>query len=325
MLRRIDPMVRLLVAAMLLAALLPVSGAAVGIAQLVANAAVFVLFLLNGLRLPRAEVLAGLGNHRLLIPLVLWSYGAMALAGWALWQAGAGLLPPLLGLGFLFLGVLPSTVQSATAYSSLAGGNVASSVVAAALLNLLGVFVTAPLFSLLAGSAQLGFDAIENTGAALLKVVAILLVPFALGQLLQRWLGGWIVAHRPLVTVMDRSSIAIAVYVAFSGAVAGGIASRIDAAGWAGLLVAVALLLVFAHGGAWLLGKALRLPRGDRIAMLFAGGQKSIAMGAPLATVLFAPEVAGIVLLPILTYHLLQLVLAAPLAEKLNKSQPRSP
>ena len=325
MLRRIDPMVRLLVAAMLLAALLPVSGAAVGIAQLVANAAVFVLFLLNGLRLPRAEVLAGLGNHRLLIPLVLWSYGAMALAGWALWQAGAGLLPPLLGLGFLFLGVLPSTVQSATAYSSLAGGNVASSVVAAALLNLLGVFVTAPLFSLLAGSAQPGFDAIENTGVALLKVVAILLVPFALGQLLQRWLGGWIVAHRPLVTVMDRSSIAIAVYVAFSGAVAGGIASRIDAAGWAGLLVAVALLLVFAHGGAWLLGKALRLPRGDRIAMLFAGGQKSIAMGAPLATVLFAPEVAGIVLLPILTYHLLQLVLAAPLAEKLNKSQPRSP
>ena len=326
MLRRIDPMVRLLVAAMLLAALLPVSGAAVGIAQLVANAAVFVLFLLNGLRLPRAEVLAGLGNHRLLIPLVLWSYGAMALAGWALWQAGAlspggvGLLPPLLGLGFLFLGVLPSTVQSATAYSSLAGGNVASSVVAAALLNLLGVFVTAPLFSLLAGSAQAGFD-----GAALLKVVAILLVPFVLGQLLQRWLGGWIVAHRPLVTVMDRSSIAIAVYVAFSGAVAGGIASRIDAAGWAGLLVAVALLLVFAHGGAWLLGKALRLPRGDRIAMLFAGGQKSIAMGAPLATVLFAPEVAGIVLLPILTYHLLQLVLAAPLAEKLNKSQPRSP
>ena len=329
---RIDPMVRLLVAAMVLAVLLPVSGVAREVAQFVANAAVFVLFLLNGLRLPRAEVLAGLGNHRLLIPLVLWSYGAMALAGWvvwqasALWQAGAflqeggGLLPPLLGLGFLFLGVLPSTVQSATAYCSLAGGNVASSVVAAALLNLLGVFLAAPLFSALAGSAQAGFD-----GATLLKVVAILLVPFVLGQLLQRWLGGWIAAHRPLVTAMDRSSIAIAVYVAFSGAVVGGIASRIDAAGWALLLVAVMLLLVFAHGGAWLLAKALRLPRGDRIAFLFAGGQKSIAMGAPLATVLFAPDAAGIVLLPILTYHLVQLVLAAPLAARLAQSQPRSP
>ena len=306
-------MVRLLVAAIVLAALLPVSGAAVGIAQFVSNGAVFVLFLLNGLRLPRREVLAGLGNHRLLIPLVLWSYGAMALAGWAVWQAGAGLMPPLLGLGFLFLGVLPSTVQSATAYSSLAGGNVASSVVAAALLNLLGVFIAAPLFSALAGSAQAGFDS-----SALLKVMAILLVPFVLGQLLQGWLGGWIARHRAAVTLMDRSSIAMAVYVAFSGAVAGGIGTRIDATDWAGLLVAVVLLLAFAHGGAWLLGKVLNLPRGDRIAMLFAGGQKSIAMGAPLATVLFAPDVAGIVLLPILTYHLLQLVLAAPLAARLR-------
>ena len=313
MLRRIDPMVRLLVAAMLFAALLPVSGVAREAAQFVANAAVFLLFLLNGLRLPRREVLAGLGNHRLLIPAVLWSYGAMTLAGWALWQAGAGWMPPLLGLGFLFLGVLPSTVQSATAYSSLAGGNVASSVVAAALLNLLGVFVTAPLFSALAGSAQAGFDS-----SALVKVVAILLAPFVLGQLLQRWLGGWVAEHRPLVALMDRGSIAIAVYVAFSGAVVGGVWTLIDPAGWAGLLVAVALLLAFAHGGAWLLGKALRLPRGDRIALLFAGGQKSIAMGAPLATVLFAPDVAGFVLLPILTYHLLQLVLAAPLAARLR-------
>lgn len=313
-------MVRLLLAAMLLAYALPVSGAAVGIAQFIANAAVFLLFLLNGLRLPRRAVLAGLGNHRLLIPLVLWSYGAMALAGWVVWQAGAGLLPPLLGLGFLFLGVLPSTVQSATAYTSLAGGNVASSVVAAALLNLLGVFLTAPLFSALAGSAQAGFD-----GSALLKVVVILLVPFVLGQVLQRWLGGWIASHRPLVTLLDRNSIAIAVYVAFSGAVAGGIFTRVDAAGWTALLAAIALLLLFAHGGAWALGGALRLSRGDRIAMLFAGGQKSIAMGAPLATVLFAPDVAGIVLLPILTYHLLQLVLAAPLAARLAKTRPANP
>ncbi len=313
-------MVRLLLAAMVLAVLLPVSGAAVPIAQFVANAAVFVLFFLNGLRLPRAEVLAGLGNHRLLIPLVLWSYGAMALAGWVVWQGGAGLMPPLLGLGFIFLGVLPSTVQSATAYSSLAGGNVASSVVAAALLNLLGVFISAPLFSLLAGAGKAGFDS-----ATLLKVVAILLVPFMMGQLLQRWLGGWVAAHRSLVTILDRNAIAIAVYVAVSGAIMGGVATRIESAAWAGLLAASGLLLVFAHGGAWLLAKALRLSHGDRIAFLFAGGQKSIAMGAPLATVLFAPDVAGIVLLPILTYHLLQLVLAAPLAARLAKTRPANP
>jgi len=191
--------VRLLALAIGLALVLPVHGAARDVAQFVANAAVFLLFFLNGLRLPRHEVSAGIGNHRLLWPLVLWCYGAMALAGWLVWQGGQGWMPPLLALGFLYLGCLPSTVQSATAYSSLAGGNVASSVVAAALLNLLGVFITAPLFSALAGSANAGFNP-----DGLIKVVGILLVPFILGQIAQGWLGGWVKDNRSLVTGMDR-------------------------------------------------------------------------------------------------------------------------
>jgi solute carrier family 10 (sodium/bile acid cotransporter), member 7 len=308
-------MVRLLIAAVLFALVLPVQGAWREAAQFVSNAAVFVLFLLNGLRLPRHEVRAGIGNHRLLWPLVLWCFGAMAGAGWLVWQVAGGWIPPLLALGFLYLGCLPSTVQSATAYSSLAGGNVASSVVAAALLNVLGVFVTAPLFSLLAGGQGGSFHT-----DGLVKVIAILLVPFALGQVLQGWLGGWIKEHRPLVTWMDRSSIAIAVYVAFSGAVAERFWLRIDLAGWGWLLGGTALLLIFAHAGAWALGGALRLDRANRISMLFAGAQKSIAMGAPLATVLFVPAVAGVVLLPILLYHLVQLVIAAPLAARLSRT-----
>ena len=78
------------------------------------------------------------------------------------------------------------------------------------------------------------------------------------------------------------------------------------------------MLLLFAHLGAWLLSGVLRLDRANRITMLFAGAQKSIAMGAPLAAVLFAPQAAGIVLLPILLYHLVQLVFAAPLAARLK-------
>ncbi len=186
-LSRIDPMVWLLVLAIALALALPVTGGARDLAQFVSNTAVFLLFFLNGLRLPRHEVVAGLGNHRLLWPLTLWCFGGMALAGWGLWQAGQGWMPPLIALGFLYLGCLPSTVQSATAYSALAGGNVASSVVAAALLNLLGVFVTAPLFSLLGGG---GGAALHSDG--LIKVVVILLLPFMLGQIVQGQLGGWV-------------------------------------------------------------------------------------------------------------------------------------
>lgn len=312
-----DPLVRLLVLAILLASLLPVSPEYRAAAQAVSNAAIFLLFLLNGLRLPREEVLRGMRHGRFLIPLALWCFGAMTIAGWMLSKAGAGLmLPPVVALGFLFLGALPSTVQSATAYSSLGGGNVAVSVVSAAFLNILGVFVSAPLFSLLAGSTAGTFDV-----GALERVMLILLLPFLIGQLAQARVGYLVREHRRLATWMDRSSIAIAVYVAFSGAVEQGLWRLVGPLDWLTLLLLVGLFLVVGFGGAWLLAGALRLARADRIAFLFAGGQKSIALGAPLASVLFPPAVAGLLLLPVLTYHLLQLVLSAPLASRLNRSR----
>ena len=320
MFARIDPLVRLLLLAIVLASVVPVTAEWRPLAQGVSNGAVFLLFLLNGLRLPRADVIRGIGHVRFLAPLVLWCFGAMALAGWGLSMALDNWLPPLVALGFLYLGTLPSTVQSATAYTSLAGGNVANSVVAAALLNILGVFLTAPLFSALAGSEGAPFDL-----AALQKVALILLLPFVLGQLVQNRFGHFVRDHRTLATWMDRTAIAIAVYVAFSGAVAEGLWDRVDAGEWGVLLAGVVGLLALAFAGAWLLGGVLALGRGERIAFLFSGAQKSIAMGAPLAAVLFPPGTAGLVLLPVLVYHLLQLVLSAPIASRLARLPDRVP
>ena len=308
-----DPLVRLLLLAILLATVLPVRGSAREIANFVSSAAVFLLFFLNGLRLPRHEVVAGLRNARLLVPAVLWVFGAMALAGLGLSHLLDNSVPPLLALGFLFLGCLPSTVQSATAYVSLAGGNVAASVVCAALNNILAVFVTAPLFTLLAGGGE---AAVDSSG--FVKVATILLLPFVLGQVAQRWAGGWVKEHRMLATWMDRTSIAIAVYVAFSGAVVAGLWTMLALHDWAYVLAAIGAYLAFGFGGAWLLGGALGLENRTRITLLFNGGQKSIAMGAPLASVMFPPAAAGMILVPILVYHLLQLVLSAPLANRVR-------
>jgi sodium/bile acid cotransporter 7 len=312
----IDPLVRLLVVAIVLASVAPVTGEGRVIARSVSDGAIFLLFLLNGLRLPRHEVRAGIGNWRFLLPLGLWCFVAMGAAGWLLWQAGMAMLPAQVALGLLFLGVLPSTVQSATAYSSLGGGNVATSVVAAAVINIAGVFVSAPLLALLANTAAAEVDL-----AGLERIALILILPFAIGQLAQGWAGGWVKGHRQLVTWFDRGSIAIAVYVAFSGAVEQGLWGLVTPLQWGALLVLVTLFLLLGFGGAWLLGGTLGLARPERISFLFAGAQKSIALGAPLASVLFPPAVAGLLLLPVLVYHLLQLVISAPLANRLN--QPR--
>jgi sodium/bile acid cotransporter 7 len=317
MLARIFPdrFVPLLLGTILLASLLPVRGAAVPVAEAISTAAIVLLFFLNGVRLPRDEVLHGVRNWRLQGAAFLFCFGAMALLGLAAQAALAPLLPATLALGFLFLGILPSTVQSATAASSMAGGNVAASVVAAALLNLSGVALSPLLFALLAGSAG------EIHGAAVMRIVSILLIPFAVGQLVQRWLRPWVLAHRGLATFMDRTAIAIAVYVAFSAAVVAGIWTLLDGREITIVLAVTALMLALAFAAAWVLGSLLRLARPDRITLLFSGAQKSIAVGAPLAATLFPPAIAGMVLVPILVYHMAQLILSAWIAPALRTEQ----
>ncbi|OZA92406.1 MAG: bile acid:sodium symporter [Erythrobacter sp. 34-65-8] len=310
----IDLMVRVLALAILLAFLLPATGEARVHAQNASNIAIFILFLLNGLRIDRAEIVRGAANLRFLAPLMLWIFGAMALIGWVVSASLSGLVPPLVALGFLFLGTLPSTVQSATSYTMLAGGNAALSVIAAALVNIAGVFVTAPLFALIAGSVQA-----ELGNEVIMRIGLILILPFLIGQAVQGWFREWIARRKQQIVWVDRLVIALAVYVAFSGAVEQDIWDRIQPLTWLLVLAGMAMMLLVGHGGAWLASGALGLRRADRIAFLFAGGQKSAAIGVPLGALIFPVEIAGFVLLPLLLYHLFQLVIAAPLASRLAK------
>ena len=310
-----DRFVLMLLLTVAVAAVLPVTGQAAVYAGYGVSVAIFLLFFLHGLRLPRAEVIVAMKNWRLQGLIFAFTFAFMPLLGLVASQAPAGLLPHGLVIGLLFLGILPSTVQSAISYSSLAGGNIAASVMASALLNLAGIIMTPLLVALLIGAD--GGAAISSD--TVIKILAILLLPFALGQIAQGWLGAWALRNKPLLTLLDRTAIALAVYVAFSSAVAGG---KMQTLGWSVLAVLCAiilLMLVLAMCAAWGLGGLLGLPRADRISLLYAGSHKSIATGAPLAAILFAGPQAGIVILPALIYHQLQLVLSAPLASRLAK------
>ena len=311
-----DPMIVVLITATLLATVVPAAGEARGIAQNVSNVAIFLLFLVNGMRIARGEITKGLANWRFFVPLFAWVFGAMALIGLGLSTLASGLLPPLVALGFLFLGALPSTIQSATSYTSLAGGNVALSVVGAALINIAGVFITAPLFALLAGG-----ETVDVGSETIVRIGMILILPFLIGQALQGWTIDWLRTRKSDVAWLDRIVIGIAVYVAFSGAIEQGLGQMFTLLGWAALIGLIMVYLIAASGGAWVTGGLLNISREDRIAFLFAGAQKSVAIGAPLAAILFAPDVAGFVIAPLLLYHLLQLLIAAPLANFLAKSR----
>ncbi len=311
-----DPMIAVLLIATGLAIVLPAGGEAGEIARLISNIGIFVLFLVNGMRIARSEIGKASANWRFFLPLLLFVFLAMGLMGTGFGTLAGLVLEPEIALGFIFLGVLPSTIQSATSYTTLAGGNAALSVVGAAIINIVGVFVSAPLFAALAGAAsvQLGSETIVRIGV-------ILILPFVIGQLVQGWTRDWLVERKQHVAWLDRIVIGIAVFVALSGAVAQGLLSRLDPQASALLLLLTCGFLALSHVSAWLLAKQRGYDRKDQIAFLFAGPQKSVAIGAPLAAILFPIEQAGFVIAPLLLYHLLQLILAAPLANSIARAE----
>ncbi len=305
-----DRFIWILIATIAVASVLPVRGGDVATANLISSGAVFLIFLLHGIRLPRAEVIAGVRNWRVQGALFLFIFGAMTLVGLVLARLTDGWLPPLVALGFLYAGVLPTTVQSATTYTSIARGAVAVSVIASALINLAAIVVTPTLFALLAGRD----GGVALSGDLAGRIALILLLPFIVGQMVQRWVRPLVLRHPAVVKAMDQGAIAIAVYVAFSAAVIDGIWTKLSGGDYAVLGAGVGAMQFAGFGGAWLLGGAMKLARPERTAVLFAGAHKSIAVGAPLAALLFPASAAGMVLLPILIYHLAQLIVSAWIA-----------
>ena len=310
-----DRFVLMLLGAVLLGWLLPVSGVGLAVAQNVSFAGIFALFFLHGLKLPRDELYRAAKGWRLQAAMLAFTFAVMPLAGLAVSKAAAFWVPPLLAAGLLYAAILPSTVQSAISYSSLGKGNVAASVVGAAVSNLVGIVATPVLFALLLG----GVAGNGLGGDVLIKIMTMLLLPFALGQAAQRWLGAWAAREKRLLSFFDRGVIVVAVYVAFSAAVSSGALAKVGAEDLLELLAAAAALLAFAFAAAWLAGRVMKLNHSDRVSLLFAGAHKSLATGAPMAALLFPADIAGVMILPAIFYHQLQLIASAPLAARLAK------
>jgi solute carrier family 10 (sodium/bile acid cotransporter), member 7 len=322
MLARIFPdrFILLLLLTLLVASLFPVEGAALRIVTLSSNAMIFGLFFFHGVRLAHRDVVDGVRQWRLQAAVLGVGYILVPLVALAMAAAMPGLLPPLLWTGILFLAVLPTTVQSAIAYASMAGGNVAASVIASSGSNLLAVVATPVLFALVGNSG--GAD-ISFSGETIIRIILLLLAPFALGQASQRWISGWAARRKAWIGKMDKAVILIAVYVAFSAAAAQGLWARLDTGTLLTLIGVVILLQAAAFLIAGGVGRVLNFDRGDWITLLFCGAHKSLATGAPIAGIMFAPVEAGFILVPLILYHQFQLTVSAWIAAGLaSKTYP---
>jgi len=219
-----DRFVLLLLGAVLFGWLLPVSRQGLEFAQNISFISIFALFFLHGLRLPRNEVVKAARSWKVQGAMLAFTFGIMPLAGLAIAMGAGWMLPTALATGIVYCAMLPSTVQSAISYSSMGGGNVAGSVVGAALSNLAGIILTPAMVALALGASS----GVAIGGDTIIRIATMLLLPFALGQIMQAWLGGWAQRQKVMLSFFDRLVILIAVYVAFAGAVNAGSLSALD-------------------------------------------------------------------------------------------------
>ncbi|WP_264031841.1 bile acid:sodium symporter family protein [Cellulosimicrobium sp. SH8] len=318
--RWVDPFVVTLLVVLVLGLVVPVGPGAQRVVDAVADVAVTVLFLVYGMRLSTREVWAGLRNWRLQGGILAATYVVFPVLGLVTAWAIEPLVGAPLAAGVLYLSLLPSTVQSSVAFTSVARGNVAGAICGATVSNVAGMVVTPLLVLWLMsgpGGAAGGADGPSGGLGGLRTVLLQLLLPFVVGQLLQPWVGDWVRARRWLTLGVDRGTILVVVFGAVAAASSAGVWSSVS--GWSivALLVVSALVLAAMLALTWWGGAALRLSTEDRIALLMCGSKKSLATGLPMASVLFPVAVAGVVAVPVIVFHQLQLVVCAVLARRL--------
>lgn len=299
----------LIVAMVALASVLPARGEAAPMFGLATKIAIGLVFFLHGAKLSREAVIKGVTHWRLHLLVLASTFilfpilclGLAALPGW--------ITPVALAPGLIFLGCLPSTIQSSIGFTAIARGNVAATVASATASNLLGIALT-PLLGALLMHTQGGGLSLHSVQS----IIVQLLVPFVAGQVLRPWVGPWISAHSKMISLVDRGSILLVVYSAFSEAVVGGIWHRVGPLDLLRLLILCAVLLAIVLLATVVAARTLGFDKADEITIVFCGSKKSLASGVPMAGVLFPSATLGLMLLPIMIFHQIQLMACAVIA-----------
>lgn len=282
-------------------------------ADVVTNVGIFVVFFLHGLGMPMAQLKAGALQWRLHVLVQSFTFGVFPVLWLLLNLAFGAWVPADVSLGFLFLCAVPSTISSSVAMTGVARGNVAGAIFDASLSSLLGIFLTPLIVGLLAHTTGQSL----SLGDAILKLSLLLLLPLVLGQLARPLLGAFFARYRRYTNGVDRLFILVLVYASFCDSVSSGIFSRHGGGIIALILGGAVLILATVLTLSTLTARRLRFSTEDEIAAVFCGSKKTLASGVPMARLLFGAHPGlGLIVLPLMFYHQLQLLVCSVLAER---------
>lgn len=305
-----DTFTAMIMGTVVLASFLPCYGLGAVIFGHLTTIAIAIMFFMQGARLSPTAMVAGFSHWRLHLVILAATFVMFPILTFGFRALFPHLLDSYVMIGLLYISLLPSTVQSSIAFTSIAHGNVPAAICAATFSTLLGVVVTPIAAGLLLGLHHGGMDfrGIED-------VFAELLVPFLIGQLLRPWIADWAARNHSLLKITDRGSIILVVYTAFSAAVVGGIWHRLPLSGFGEIILANAILLAAALLLTTYGSRFLGFKKPEEIAIVFCGSKKSAATGVPMANILFGASTVGFIVLPLIIFHQMQLLACSIIAK----------
>lgn len=312
----LDRFTILLFIMVILASFVPVSGQAAEVFSSITTIAIAILFFLHGAKLSREAVVEGLMHWKLHTLVFAFTFALFPIIG----LLAKPVLVPLLGQelywGFLFMCFLPSTVQSSIAFTSVAQGNVAGAVCSASFSNIVGMFITPILVAFfILGQSQHGFDPTSS----IMQITLLLLVPFILGQILRPWVFPQMKKMPEIVKVFDQGSILMVVYGAFSSAVVAGLWHQVSLTTLLLLIIACSVLLTVVMLLALFVPRWIGFDKADQKTIFFCGSKKTLASGVPMAQILFIGQPIGMIVLPIMIFHQIQLMVCGIVANMWSK------
>lgn len=307
----LDRFTILLFIMVILASFVPVSGQAAEVFSSITTIAIAILFFLHGAKLSREAVVEGLMHWKLHTLVFAFTFALFPIIG----LLAKPVLVPLLGQelywGFLFMCFLPSTVQSSIAFTSVAQGNVAGAVCSASFSNIVGMFITPVLVAFfILGQSQHGFDPTSS----IMQITLLLLVPFILGQILRPWVFPQMKKMPEIVKFFDQGSILMVVYGAFSSAVVAGLWHQVSLSTLLLLIIACSVLLTLVMLLALFVPRWIGFDKADQKTIFFCGSKKTLASGVPMAQILFIGQPIGMIVLPIMIFHQIQLMVCGIVA-----------
>ena len=280
--------------------------------KIITDIGIGLIFFFYGLKLSPKELRLGFSNYKIHILVQLTTFlvfPILVLGMLPFFESGTG---SNLWLALFFLAALPSTVSSSIVMVSLARGNVPSAIFNASLSGLIGIFVTPLWLSVfMSDSAEFEFLAVIQ------KLFLQVLLPLIIGLILQQFFGDWARKNSSKISFFDKSVIVLIVYSSFSAAFVSELFLSVGVLDLVKLLILVLLLFFIVYFGIGRLCQMFGWKIEDRITAQFCGTKKSLVHGSVMVKIIFGSSAANaLFLLPIMLYHVLQLLIIAVFAEK---------